>query len=115
MYMLLYIILMEAVVLKTMNQPMDKKSRINIVVGIAMALMLVFCSFSLVRNAADINRLKAQAAEYQMQCEQQLHENEKIKVILHSDNKDDYIEQKAREKGYVKDGEMVFYDISSSK
>ena len=27
-------------------------------------------------------------------------------------DKDEYIEQKAREKGYVKDGEIVFYDIS---
>ena len=77
--------------------------------------LVVYCSFSLLKNYADISRLKAQAADCDTQYEQQINENEKIKAILDSDNKDEYIEQKAREKGYAKDGEMVFYDISSSK
>ena len=46
---------------------------------------------------------------------QKIKENDEIKAIVNSDNKDDYIEQKAREKGYAKEGETVYYDISSSK
>ena len=78
----------------------------------ALGVVIIGCSIALISNHADISRLQAQAAEYDAQYEQQLDENEKIKAILDSDDKDDYIEQKAREKGYVKDGEVVFYDIS---
>ena len=80
-------------------------------VGIIVVVM-AFTAISLIRNQADISRLKAQAAEYDAQYAQQVEENEKIKAILDSDNQDDYIEQKAREKGYVKDNEVVFYYIS---
>lgn len=85
-----------------------------IIVGI-MTCVLGYSVFSVVNNVADINRLKAQAAECQAQYEQQISDNDKIKAILNSDSKEEYIEQKAREKGYVKAGETVFYDISSSK
>lgn len=80
-----------------------------------MTVVFGYSLFSVINNAADINRLKAQSAECQAQYEQQISDNEKIKAILNSDSKDEYIEQKAREKGYVKSGETVFYDISSSK
>ena len=69
----------------------------------------------LIKNTSDISRLKTQAAEYDTQYAQQTEDNENLKSILNSDDKDEYIEQKAREKGYVKDGEVVFYDISESK
>ena len=49
------------------------------------------------------------------QYEKQIDDNEKVRAILNSKNKDEYIEQKAREKGYAKEGEIVFYNISSSK
>lgn len=94
------------------------KSKKNIIIGfvIAVAVAIVgYCSVCLISNAADISRLKAEAAELNTKYEQQIDENEKVKSVLESDNKDEYIEQKAREKGYVKDGEVVFYDISSSK
>ena len=93
----------------------NKQSAIKAALAILIAGLVIYCSFSLLNNYADISRLKAQAADYDAQYEQQLNENEKVKAILESDDKDAYIEQKAREKGYAKDGEMVFYDISSSK
>lgn len=81
----------------------------------ALAIVIAYSAYAVMDNIADINRLKAQSVEYQTQYEQQVDDNEKIKAILNSDSKDEYIEQKAREKGYVKSGETVFYDISSSK
>ena len=101
--------------MKEKAKSFDKKSIIRIVITVLFLGLLVYCSFSLINNYADISRLKAQAADLDTQYEQQINENEKVKAILDSDNKDEYIEQKAREKGYAKDGEMVFYDISSSK
>lgn len=102
-------------VLKEKAKQLNKKSVMRAVVIALFAVLAVYCSFSLLNNYADISRLKANAAEAQAQYEMQMTENEKLKAILSSDNMDDYIEQKAREKGYAKDGEIVFYDISSSK
>ncbi|MBR4241304.1 MAG: septum formation initiator family protein [Eubacterium sp.] len=87
------------------------KSFIKLVIAILFIGLVSYCAFTLVSNYSDISRLKAQAAELSTQYDNQLKDNEKIKAILNSDNKDEYIEQKAREKGYVKDGEIVFYDI----
>ncbi len=94
------------------KEQLASKSWGKIILMVVLAVVIVLCSFSLIKNHADISRLQAQAVQYDQQYEQQLEENEKVKAILNSDNKDDYIEQKAREKGYVKDGEVVFYDIS---
>ena len=88
------------------------KSFVKLVIGILFIGLVCYCSYTLISNYSDISRLNAQAAELNTQYDNQLKENEKIKAILNSDNKDEYIEQKAREKGYVKDGEIVFYDIS---
>ena len=101
--------------MKTKIDKLDKNSTVKYAVAFIAAVLVIMCAIAFLKNSADISRLKAQAADYQTQYEQQINENEKIKAILDSDNKDEYIEQKAREKGYVKDGEIVFYDISSSK
>lgn len=92
-----------------------KKNIIKIVVIAVVVALVGYCAFCLVSNAADISRLRAQKEDLNTKYEQQIDDNKKVKSILNSDNKDDYIEQKAREKGYVKDGEVVYYDISSSK
>ncbi|MBR3150093.1 MAG: septum formation initiator family protein [Eubacterium sp.] len=94
------------------KQELASKSWGRIVIMTILVTVILFSAFSLIKNHADISRLQAQAAQYEQQYNQQIKENEKIKAILDSDNKDEYIEQKAREKGYVKDGEVVFYDIS---
>ena len=99
-----------------LNQKLTKmlksKSFVKIVIAILFIGLVSYCSYTLISNYSDISRLNAQAADLNTQYETQLKENEKIKAILNSDNQDEYIEQKAREKGYVKDGEIVFYDIS---
>ena len=93
----------------------NKKTIIKIVLCILAIALVGYCAYCIASNAADISRLKAESQELNTKYEQQLDENKKVKSILNSDNKDEYIEQKAREKGYVKDGEVVYYDISSSK
>ena len=45
--------------------------------------------------------------------QQQLAENERLKSVVESEDKSEYIEQVAREKlGYVMPGEKVFYDVT---
>ncbi|MGN0528188.1 MAG: septum formation initiator family protein [Eubacterium sp.] len=98
------------------NNPVAKVSKKTILkcaVGILLTVIVFYCSVALIKNTADISRLNSQYEAAQVQYEQQIKENNKAKAILNSDDKNAYIEQKAREKGYVKDGEVVFYDVSS--
>ena len=97
---------------KRITKIVKSKQFIKLVIGIIFLGLVSYCSYTLIANYSDISRLNAQAADLNTQYENQLKDNEKIKAILNSDNQDEYIEQKAREKGYVKDGEIVFYDIS---
>lgn len=91
----------------------NKKLRIS-VIAVALVVMFFCCSGFIVSQAADINRLKNQEEAYNQQLSEQQKDNEELEEILDSDDRDSYIEQKAREKGYVKSGEIVFYDISGS-
>lgn len=93
----------------------SRKSVIRIIIIVAVSALAIYCAFTFISNLSDINRLKAQTEAAQEQLDKQEEENDSLKAILDSDNKDEYIEQKAREKGYVKDGEVVYYDIASSK
>lgn len=53
--------------------------------------------------------LEQKNVEYQ----QQVAENERLKSVVESEDKSEYIEQVAREKlGYVMPGEKVFYDVT---
>ncbi len=91
----------------------NKKFRLLSVI-VPLAIVFVICSSVIVAQSADISRLKKQEAAYSAQLSAQEEENEQLIAILDSNDKDSYIEQKAREKGYVKSDEVVFYDISGS-
>lgn len=89
----------------------NNKTKVFLVAGILLVIFCYCCSV-IISQVADISRLNAQKASYAQQLEEQKRENEELDAILQSDNKDEYMEQKAREKGYVKSNEIVFYDIS---
>ena len=96
------------------------KSKKSVIVGFVIAIiaaLAVYCGTCLISNTADIARLKNESQELNTKYQQELDENKASNIFKaqKGDNKDEYIEQKAREKGYVKDGEVVYYDISSSK
>lgn len=93
----------------------SKKKLTRYIVTALFIILAVYCSIVLVNNYSDISKLKAQAAEDNVKYEQQIEDNDEVKAVLNSKDKDKYIEKKAREKGYAKEGETVFYDISSSK
>ncbi len=94
-----------------LNLKNNKKMRLTVIV-IAVAVVFFVCAGIVVTQGADINRLKKQQAAYSQQLEQQQADNDELQGIVESDNKDAYIEKKAREKGYVKSDEEVFYDVS---
>ncbi|MCR5208102.1 MAG: septum formation initiator family protein [Eubacterium sp.] len=102
---------MKSKAMKLLN--LDKKGWLRVAAIVVIAIIGIYCAVALFGNYSDISRLKVRANEVNARYSEQVNENEKIKAILDSENKDEYIEQKAREKGYAKDGEIVFYDISS--
>lgn len=77
--------------------------------------LFVFSGVSVVNQKSDISLLERQRDEVAVKYEQQVEENEKLQAVLDNEDKDEYIEQKAREKGYVKSDEVVFYDISAGE
>lgn len=90
----------------------NKKTIIKIVLSILALVLIGYCSYCIASNAADISRLKAQKEDLDTKYEQQVEDNEQLKSILDSDDKKDYLEQKARENNYVKENELDFYDIN---
>lgn len=93
----------------------DKKNIFKIAAAALLVAVFVFFGTSIISQSADINRLEKQKEQINAKYEQQIEENEKLQAVLDSEDKDDYIEQKAREKGYVKSDEIVFYDISGGE
>ena len=90
----------------------NKKTIIKIVLCILVIALVGYCAYCIASNAADISRLKSQKEELDTKYEQQIEDNDQLKSILDSDDKNDYLEQKARENNYVKENELDFYDIN---
>lgn len=93
----------------------SKKNIIKIFTTLAFVVVFVFFGVTMVNQTADISRMKVQKDEISAKVDEQLEENEELQTVLDNEDKDEYIEQKAREKGYVKSNEIVFYDISASE
>ncbi len=90
-----------------------KQNAFKIGIIVVVLILLGFCSFNIASNAADINRKRAELSEKQAVLDSQIAENDKLKEILESDDKSEYMEQEARKKGYSKDGEIIYYDSGS--
>lgn len=81
---------------------------------VPFVLLFVFCGAVFVNQSADISRMEKQKGQLLAQLESKKADNARLQQIVDSDDKNEYIEQKAREKGYVKGDEIVFYDISGA-
>ena len=94
---------------------LDKKNIVTFVLTLVLIAGFVGFGIKVVNQRADISRMEIQKQEIALKVEKQEQENKELQAVLDNENKDDYIEQKAREKGYVKSDEIVFYDISASE
>lgn len=93
----------------------EKKNIPMLLITIGLIVLFVFFGVTMVNQNADISRMEKQRDEIAAKVEAQVQTNEQLQAVLDNEDRDDYIEQKAREKGYVKSNEVVFYDISSSE
>lgn len=93
----------------------SKKNIPAIIVTILLVAAFIFFGVTVVNQNADISLMERQKEELAVKYEEQVQTNAQLQDVLDNEDKDDYIEQKAREKGYVKSDEIVFYDISASE
>ena len=93
----------------------NKKIGFKVITLGAIVLSVCIFAVSFISLSGNAARLKQQKAAYTQELAEENAENERLSAILQSDNRDEYIEQKAREKGYVKSGEIVFYDVASGQ
>ncbi len=94
---------------------LEKKNLPVCIVVLALLAVFAFSGITIARNSADISRMQVQKEELVAQVDSVEAENAQLGEIRDSEDTNDYIEQKAREKGYVKSGETVFYDISAGE
>lgn len=94
---------------------MKQSKYLRLLLIVPLAILLLYCSVTLVNQSADISRMQKQKQTLSAQLASVEKENAQLQEVVGADNKDDYIEQKAREKGYVKGDEIVFYDISGTE
>lgn len=84
----------------------------NVVAIVLCAAMLVYFAYSFVKIRVDIKSQQAQLEALQTQYKQQLAENEALQKAIDEGDEEALAEQYAREKGYVKQDERVYVDIT---
>lgn len=94
----------------------SSKKNIPVILAVVFAFgLFVYFGFTMIDLRSDINLLERQKDEIVVKCEEQEQINDELQAVLDNEDKGDYIEQKAREKGYGKSNEIHFYDTSASE
>ncbi len=79
-----------------------------------LAVIFVACAAVFISQMAEVNKVESQYVAYQEELQEIEDENAVLQDTIESEDFDDYMEEKARENGYVKSDEIVFYDIAGS-
>lgn len=94
----------------------SKDKIFKIIAALIVVIVFIFFGYTIASQRSDIARLKNEKQEVSQQLDAQNKENEELQAILDSDDKEAYIEEKAREDyNYVKPNEQVFQDIGSGE
>ncbi|MGN1161781.1 MAG: septum formation initiator family protein [Candidatus Fimenecus sp.] len=92
------------------NRRTRKKS---FILTLGLVLLIGYFVITFFSLRLSINERRSVREQKNAAYQQQLAENERLKSVVESDDKSEYIEQVAREKlGYVMPGEKVFYDVT---
>ncbi|MGN0569818.1 MAG: septum formation initiator family protein [Candidatus Fimenecus sp.] len=92
------------------NRRTRKKS---FILTLGLVLLIGYFVITFFSLRLSINERRSVLEQKNVAYQQQLAENERLKSVVESDDKSEYIEQVAREKlGYVMPGEKVFYDVT---
>ena len=92
------------------NRRTRKKS---FILTLGLVLLIGYFVITFLSLQLSIKERRSLLEQKNVAYQQQLAENERLKSVVESEDKSEYIEQVAREKlGYVMPGEKVFYDVT---
>lgn len=92
------------------NRRIRKKS---FILTLGLVLLIGYFVITFLSLQLSIKERRSVLEQKNVAYQQQLAENERLKSVVESEDKSEYIEQVAREKlGYVMPGEKVFYDVT---
>ncbi|MGN0539522.1 MAG: septum formation initiator family protein [Candidatus Fimenecus sp.] len=87
--------------------------RRSFILTLGLVLLMGYFVITFFSLRLSINERRSVLEQKNAAYQQQLAENERLKSVVESEDKSEYIEQVAREKlGYVMPGEKVFYDVT---
>lgn len=94
--------------------PKKKRKKKFILLYVAVFVLAVYAVYALITQYSQIDKKKSQLDELNKKISVQEIKNDEITNIYNLSDKDneDYIEQKAKEDGYLHAGERVFVNIS---
>ena len=85
----------------------------SFIISLCIIAACAYFAISFFSINKEIRDVKKETAAIVSQTEQQKAENQELRDILKSENKDEYVEGVARDKlGYVMPGERIYYDVS---
>lgn len=102
-------------VVKEVELPKRKKRHISaVLLYIAIGVFAIYAVYSLITQYEEINRKQEKLKSLENQITVQEIKNEELTNIYNLSDKEneEYIEQKAKEDGYLHAGERVFVNIS---
>lgn len=92
------------------NRRTRKKS---FILTLGLLLLIGYFVITFLSLQLSIKERRSVLEQKNVAYQQQVAENERLKSVVESEDKSEYIEQVAREKlGYVMPGEKVFYDVT---
>lgn len=92
------------------NRRIRKKS---FILTLGLVLLIGYFVITFLSLQLSIKERRSVLEQKNVAYQQQVAENERLKSVVESEDKSEYIEQVAREKlGYVMPGEKVFYDVT---
>ena len=90
-----------------------KKQSKSFILTLALILLVGYFVITIIGHRIEIKEKKAELEQKQQTLQEQYAENDRLKTIVDSDDKSEYIEQVAREQlGFGMPNEKVFYDVT---
>ncbi len=92
----------------------SKKTKRSILVTILVLAVICYFAATLISLKVKVSEREKHNAELSEQYEQQIADNKQLEKIIEEGDEADYIERIAREEGYAKPDERVYYYDSTA-
>ncbi len=87
--------------------------RAGFLTKVVVLVLLIYLAIALLNQWSVIQSVQTQQSELQSQVDDQRLENQRLKEAIENSDDPAMLEQVARDKGYVKQGEEIYIDIAN--